>query len=78
MRFELRLRRYSYLVYLSLGVAMAILSVLFMVMSVGYMERAMVATSLVSMLIGFTLLSSSLYVLRLSSYVYAASREPEG
>lgn len=70
-------RRYSYVIYLAIGIVMLALSVMFMMLSVSYMERAMVATSLISILIGFALLSSSLYVLRLSSYVYAATEKSE-
>lgn len=73
MRFNFR--RYSYLIYLALGVVLTIFSIAFMTMSVSYMERGMVATSLISILVAFTLLSSALYTLRLSSYVYAASKE---
>ncbi|MEM2288158.1 MAG: hypothetical protein QW503_03625 [Sulfolobales archaeon] len=69
------LKKYSYLIYLTLGIVLLALSVVFMMLSVGYMERAMVATSLVSLLVAFTLLSSALYTLRLSSYVYAVSKE---
>lgn len=73
MRFNFR--KYSYLIYLTLGIVLTVFSITFMMMSISYMERGMVATSLVSILVAFTLLSSGLYTLRLSSYVYAASKD---
>lgn len=72
------IKKYLYLIYLVLGIAFAGFSIVFMMLSISYMERAMVATSLVSILVAFALLSSALYILRLSSYVYASSREPQG
>jgi len=48
---------------------------MFFFMSVGYMERALISTSLLTAFIGFSLLSSSLYVLRLSAYVYGVEAE---
>ena len=68
------LRRYIYLIYLSLGLLLTSLAILFMVWSIGYMERAFIATSLITLLIGFTLLSSGLYLLRLSAYIYASEK----
>jgi len=61
-------------IYLSMGIALAVISILVLIWSIGYMERAMVGTSLLCAFIGFTLLSSSLYVLRLSAYVYALEK----
>ncbi|MEM1645307.1 MAG: hypothetical protein QXZ41_07960 [Ignisphaera sp.] len=69
------IKRYLYLIYLILGIVFAGFSIVFMMLSISYMERAMVATSLISILVAFALLSSALYTLRLSSYVYASSRE---
>lgn len=69
-----RIRNLQFAIYLGVGLALAILSILFLIWSVGYMERAYVGTSLISALIGFTLLSASLYVLRLSAYVYAIEK----
>ncbi|MEM0026468.1 MAG: hypothetical protein QXT53_00845 [Ignisphaera sp.] len=69
-----RMRGVQLAIYLGIGLALAILSILFLIWSVGYMERAYVGTSLISALIGFTLLSASLYVLRLSAYVYAVEK----
>jgi hypothetical protein len=68
------LRKYIYLIYLSLGLLLTSLAILFMVWSIGYMERAYIATSLITLLIGFTLLSSGLYLLRLSAYIYASEK----
>uniref|UniRef100_A0A7C4NNU0 Uncharacterized protein n=1 Tax=Ignisphaera aggregans TaxID=334771 RepID=A0A7C4NNU0_9CREN len=71
------MKRYLYLIYLILGIVFAGFSIVFMMLSISYMERAMVATSLTSILVAFALLSSALYTLRLSSYVYASSRETQ-
>ncbi len=62
-------------VFLAVGLALLILSTLFFFMSIGYMERALISTSLLTAFIGFSLLSSSLYVLRLSAYVYGVEVE---
>jgi hypothetical protein len=67
-----------WMVYLGLSLVLLVASGLFLLWSVGYMERGSIATSLLSALIGFTLLSSSLYTLRLSAYVYSLSRGVEG
>ncbi|PUA33684.1 MAG: hypothetical protein B7O98_04530 [Zestosphaera tikiterensis] len=61
--------------YLAIGLALLVLSMMFFFMSVGYMERALISTSLLTAFIGFSLLSSSLYVLRLSAYVYGVEAE---
>jgi len=61
--------------YLAVGLALLVLSMMFFFMSVGYMERALISTSLLTAFIGFSLLSSSLYVLRLSAYVYGVEAE---
>gem|GEM_PF-542668 len=63
-----------WLIYLSLSIILFILSLIFLLWGVGYMERGLIATSLLSALTGFTLLSASLYTLRLSAYVYALSK----
>lgn len=64
-----------WLVYLSISIALIIVSITFLNASLSYMERNMVATSLLSALAGFTLLSASLYSLRLSAYVYSIAKE---
>jgi len=67
-----------YWVLISVGIALAIASLTFFMMAISYMEHAMIATSLLTVFIGFVTLSSSLYVLRLAAYVYsveAGSRE---
>lgn len=61
---------WRFLILLSLGVALIVMSVVFFLMAISYMERAMVATSFLAAFIGFTTLSSSLYVLRLAAHVY--------
>ncbi len=65
MRINIRLY-----IYIAVGLALFMLSAMFFVWSVSYMERAMIATSLLSALIGFALLSGSLYMFRLSAYIY--------
>lgn len=60
--------------YLALSILLLLASTLFLLWSISYMERGFVATSLLSALIGFTLLSSSLYTLRLSAYVYSLAK----
>lgn len=64
-----------WLVYFTISIALLALAVFFITWGISYMERGLVATSLISTLAGFTLLSASLYSLRLSAYVYAASKE---
>ncbi len=64
----------KYYAYFAIAVAMFVASVIFLLWSVGYMEIGRVATSLMSALAGFTLLTGSLYMFRLSAYVYAAER----
>ncbi len=61
-------------IYIAVGLALFVLSATFFVWSVSYMERAMIATSLLSALIGFSLLSGSLYMFRLSAYIYGVER----
>lgn len=63
-----------WLVYVALSLVMGAFAILFLLYSLGYMERAMVGTSLLSALIGFTLLSGSLYALKISAYVYSVAR----
>jgi hypothetical protein len=41
------------------------------------MERGRIATSLVSALAGFSLLSAALYALRLSAYIYGVERSEQ-
>ncbi len=65
-------------IYLVLSLVLLVASCLFLLWSISYMERGFIATSLLSALIGFTLLSSSLYTLRLSAYVYSLSKGVEG
>ncbi|RLG81486.1 MAG: hypothetical protein DRO13_01065 [Thermoprotei archaeon] len=65
-------------IYISVALALFVLSALFFAWSVGYMERAMIATSLISALIGFSMLSASLYMFRISAYVYGVEKEERG
>lgn len=67
-----------WLVYVILAIVMASLAILFLIYSLGYMERAMVGSSLLSALIGFTLLSGSLYALKISAYIYSLMKSREG
>ncbi len=55
------------LVYLGLGLVLLIVAYRFFTMSVDYMGRALVATSALSALIGFTSLVASLQLFRLSA-----------
>ncbi len=64
--------------YIAIGIALFVASVMFFLWSVGFMQHAMVATSLLSALIGFSLLSASLYLFRLSAYVYGVEKSEEG
>lgn len=61
---------WRFLVLLSVGVTLIVMSIVFFLMAVSYMEKAMVATSFLTAFIGFTTLSSSLYILRLAAHVY--------
>jgi len=63
-----------WMIYLGLGLGVLILSIILLILSIGYMQNGLVATSLLSALIGFTLLSGSLYILKLSAYVYSVSK----
>ncbi|MCC6047059.1 MAG: hypothetical protein LM571_02600 [Desulfurococcaceae archaeon] len=69
-RLSIRLPRVGFIPLLVVGVALLAVSIQLLLWSIAYMERAMVATSLLSALAGFSLLSASLYVLRLAAYVY--------
>ncbi|MEM1668399.1 MAG: hypothetical protein QXO48_06140 [Desulfurococcaceae archaeon] len=60
--------------YLVIATTMLVFSVVFLLWSIGYMERGRVATSLIAALSGFTLLTGSLYVFRLSAYSYAVEK----
>ena len=65
------------LIYLALATALLALSILFLLWSISYMERGRIATSLVSALAGFSLLSAALYALRLSAYIYGVERSEQ-
>jgi hypothetical protein len=65
------------LIYLALATALLVLSILFLLWSISYMERGRIATSLVSALAGFSLLSAALYALRLSAYLYGVERSEQ-
>jgi uncharacterized membrane protein YgdD (TMEM256/DUF423 family) len=75
MKAELRYRLLP--VILIAGLLLLIFSMYLLILSIGYMERGYVGTSLLTLLIGFSLLSSSLYLLRLSAHVYAIERKGE-
>lgn len=64
-------------ILLLLGIIVMLLSLYLLLLAIGYMERGYVGTSLLTLLVGFSLLSSSLYLLRLSTYVYATERKSE-
>ncbi|MCS7110853.1 MAG: hypothetical protein RMI45_00570 [Ignisphaera sp.] len=70
-----RLRGFTPL--LTAGLALLAFSIYVLMWSISYMERAMVATSLLTGLVGFSLLSASLYLLRLAAYVYGVDAERE-
>jgi hypothetical protein len=65
-RFKLR----GFIPLLVVGLVVLALSIQVLLWSIAYMERAMVATSLMAGLVGFSLLSASLYILRLAAYAY--------
>jgi hypothetical protein len=65
------------LIYLAIATALLVLSILFLLWSISYMERGRIATSLVSALAGFSLLSAALYALRLSAYLYGVERSEQ-
>ncbi|MEM0438841.1 MAG: hypothetical protein QXI22_00215 [Sulfolobales archaeon] len=67
-----------WLIYITLAIVMAGFAIIFLIYSLGYMERAMVGSSLLSALIGFTLLSGSLYALKISAYIYSLMKSKEG
>lgn len=65
-----RLRAARFWIFVGVGIALVAVSILMFMMAIGYMQRAMVSTSLLTAFIGFTTLSSSLYVLRLAAHIY--------
>ncbi|MEM1641069.1 MAG: hypothetical protein QW206_05700 [Acidilobaceae archaeon] len=74
---EFRRESLRWAIYLGLGLALLVVSLIFLLWSLSYMERGYVATSLLSAITGFTLFSGALYVLRLSAYIYGASLKSE-
>ncbi|MEM2007505.1 MAG: hypothetical protein QXG17_03535 [Sulfolobales archaeon] len=60
----------GFLPLLVLGIVVLVVATQVLIWSIAYMERAMVATALMSGLVGFSLLSASLYILRLAAYAY--------
>lgn len=66
-----------WLIYVTIASAIMILSIVLLTISIGYMQSGLVATSLLTALIGFTLLSGSLYLYKISAYVYSVSRARE-
>jgi hypothetical protein len=70
-------RRRLEFILLITGLGVLFFSLYMLLLAVGYMERGMVGSSLLTVLVGFTLLSSSLYLLRLSTYVHAVERKVE-
>ncbi|MDW8082802.1 MAG: hypothetical protein RMI56_03275 [Sulfolobales archaeon] len=60
----------GFLPLLALGIVVLAVAIVVLIWSIAYMERAMVATALISGLVGFSLLSASLYILRLAAYAY--------
>lgn len=60
----------GFLPFTVIGVVVLAIAIQVLVWSIAYMERAMVATALMSGLVGFSLLSASLYILRLAAYAY--------
>lgn len=60
----------GFLPLMIIGVVVLAIAIQVLVWSIAYMERAMVATALISGLVGFSLLSASLYILRLAAYAY--------
>lgn len=74
MSIRIRLPTWKPIIYMVVATVMLVFSILFLLWSVGYMERGRVATSLISALAGFTLLTGSLYVYRLSAYAYALEK----
>jgi len=70
-------RRRLEFILLITGLGVLFFSLYMLLLAVGYMERGMVGSSLLTVLVGFTLLSSSLYLLRLSTYVHAVERKTE-
>jgi len=65
------------LIYLAIATTLLALSILFLLWSISYMERSRIATSLVSALAGFSLLSAALYALRLSAYLYGVEKSEQ-
>ncbi|MEM0043374.1 MAG: hypothetical protein QXJ51_02305 [Sulfolobales archaeon] len=66
-----------WLVYVSVASILMILSILLLILSIGYMQSGLVATSLLTALIGFTMMSGALYMFKISAYVYSLSKYKE-
>ncbi len=64
-------------IYLGLGIALLIVAYQFFSMAVAYMGKALVATSALSALIGFTFIVASIQLFRLSAIAKSVS-EGEG
>ena len=60
-------------IYLGLGIAMLVLAYQFFSMAVYYMGKALVATSALSALIGFTFIVASIQLFRLSAIAKSAT-----
>ena len=64
-------------IYLGLAIIILFVAIQFLLWSLSYMERGLIATSLLSALIGFTIFSGSLYLLKISAYIYSIERGGE-
>jgi hypothetical protein len=69
-----RFRRVLLYLLPAFSIAVLAFSIYLLLASIGYMERGLIGTSLLSVLIGFALLSAALYIMRLAVYVYATEK----
>jgi len=67
----------KWIIYLGLAIIILFIAIQFLLWSLSYMERGLIATSLLSALIGFTVFSGSLYLLKISAYIYSIESKTE-
>lgn len=80
MTMRARYARIREFIYLGLGIALLVVAYQFFTMAVTYMSRALVATSAMSALIGFTFIVAALQLFKLSALAWSVEelRKEEG
>ncbi len=65
-------------IYLGIGIGLLVAAYQFFTMAVAYMGKALVATSAMSALIGFTLIVASIQLFRLSALAWSVEEVRKG